>query len=54
MHTVKRTDDEIDNLLNECVETEEESKFPGMTYEQGIQMAIRWLIGEEETNPMED
>lgn len=49
------TEDEINNLLNACVESENEgeSKYPGMTYEQGIKDAIMWMQGEAE-NPLAD
>lgn len=30
------------------------SKFPGMTYEQGVAAALEWALGETNTNPMED
>ncbi|MBR4681972.1 MAG: hypothetical protein IKP06_01525 [Elusimicrobiaceae bacterium] len=50
----KPSQEEIDNVLNECSEREElgESKYPGMTYEQGVKNAIEWLQGYGE-NPME-
>ncbi len=49
-----RTQDEIDNILNQCADSETlgESKYPGMTYEQGIQAAIDWLEGRS-ANPMQ-
>lgn len=42
----ERTEKEIDELLNRCVEAEEtgESAYPGMSYEQGIKAAIEWLF----------
>ncbi len=53
---IARTEQEIDDLLNECIESEETggSKYPGMTYEQGIKAAIEWITGEINDNPMED
>lgn len=30
------------------------SKWPGMSYEQGVSNALRWVLGDEETAPMED
>jgi hypothetical protein len=55
MITTKRTQEEIDELLNSCVESEEtgESKFFGMTYEQGIIAAIDWLF-EDGEHPLEE
>lgn len=42
-----RTDKEIDELMNRCIESENTgaSEYPGMTYEQGIKAAIEWLEG---------
>jgi len=46
---------EIDEVMNEFCEAENfgTSKFPGMTYEQGVQNAIKWMTGEGE-NPLTD
>lgn len=30
-----------------------ESKVPGMTYEEGVDAALRWAIGEAEEPPMD-
>ena len=48
------TETEIDNVLNECMEKEElgETKYPGMTYEQGIKAALEWAQGYGE-NPLD-
>lgn len=48
------TENEIDNLLNECMEKEElgETKYPGMTYEQGVKAALEWVQGYGE-NPLD-
>ena len=47
--------DAINDVLNECAEQEAagRSRWPGMTYEQGVDAAIRWMQGEGQ-NPMED
>lgn len=44
---------EIDEVLNQCAESADEgvSKFPGETFEQGVQAAIEWLRGLG-NNPM--
>lgn len=49
-----RDGDEIDEQINEAMEGIYNSKWPGMTYEQGVSNALRWVTGEEETPPMED
>jgi len=50
------TEDEIDTILNECAEAADsgQSKFPGMSYEQGVTAAIRWMKGEDDNSPMSD
>lgn len=55
MITSNVTEQEINEVLDACVEQEEigESRWPGMTYEQGVKAAIEWLQGYGE-NPMED
>lgn len=52
---MKPEEKEIDAVLNECAESEEqgESKYPGMTYEQGVKAAIEWLQGYGD-NPLVD
>lgn len=46
--------DEIDEILNQCMEAfDAGSRWPGATYEQGVEAAIRWMQGEGD-NPMED
>lgn len=50
-----RTEEEINDLLNKCAEAEDtgESKYPGMTYENGIAAAINWLTGNTDDNPLD-
>jgi hypothetical protein len=45
----------IDDVMNECLEYENDggSKFPGMSYEQGVLAAVRWLT-EDNESPMTD
>jgi len=30
------------------------SQWPGMTYEQGLRAGIDWILGDTDTNPMDD
>lgn len=48
-------EDQIDDVLNECMERidDGDSKYPGMSYEQGVEAAIRWMQGDGD-NPMSD
>lgn len=52
----KPTQEQIDEQLNLAAEAVDEgqSKWPGMTYEQGVDNAIRWMTGESDQPPMED
>ena len=53
---IVRTEKEINQLLNEYVEAEEmgTTKFPGMTFEQGLKEAIEWLSGDSNCYPLAD
>ena len=46
---------EIDNVLNQCSELIDEggSKYPGKSYEEGVQDALLWLRGDG-LNPLCD
>jgi len=55
MNTIVRTQDEIDKQLNLAVEgIDEGSKYPGMSYEEGIQNMYDWLIGQIDDAPMDE
>lgn len=49
----KPTQEEIDDVLNQCSDMEDSGKNPffGMTYAQGVKAAIEWMQGYEE-NPL--
>lgn len=49
-------DKEVDKTLNKAEEAVKQGKsqWPGMTFEQGVSHAIRWMLALEDTNPMED
>ena len=50
-----RTEEEINDVLNKAVEgVDGGSKWPGMSYEQGVQETIDWLTGNSDHNPMEE
>ena len=44
---MKVTEEEMDAVINDCVESEEngESRGPGMTYAQGVKAALQWVQG---------
>ena len=55
-YEIKRTDQEINDVLNDCMEqdTKGGSRWPGMTYEAGVEAALRWIIGETEDHPTQE
>jgi len=54
MYHVERTAEEIEELLKACEKSGSESRYFGMTYEQGISEGIRWIIGDTEDYPLDD
>ena len=56
MYRVKVGDEQIDDALEACVEQETrgETRYPGMSYEQGVDAAIRWVVGLSNDHPLED
>ena len=50
-----RTDNEIDDVLNDAADWEDAGRtdVPGMTYEQGVTAALRWVRGESDESPIE-
>lgn len=53
---IVRSEQQIWDLLNQCAVAEENgtSKFPAMSYEQGIKNAIEWITGDTEDYPLND
>ena len=51
----KPSQSEIDDVLDKCLDQEDEggSRFPGMTYEQGVKAGIDWLT-DDGAHPLED
>lgn len=49
-----RTPDEINDLLDRCLDSEASGKssYPAMTYEMGIEAALTWLDGGD--HPLDD
>ncbi len=55
MYQIKRSGKEIEDVLDAAAEGEESgTKWPGMSYEQGVLAALRWVFGESDDNPMAD
>lgn len=38
----------------EVIASEGRTRYPSMTYEQGVRDALQWVLGEAEEGPMED
>lgn len=59
MSKAKPTEQEIreatdDAIAAECEAMENGSEYPGMTYEQGVAAAMRWVNGDSKDHPLED
>ena len=52
---MERTTKEIDDVRNKTIEAVDAgtSKWPGMTYEQGVEAALAWVVGDGQ-DPMEE
>lgn len=50
------TEEEIDEVIVACVESEERgrSRWPGMSYEQGVLAALLWADDRSQPHPLED
>lgn len=53
---LERSKEEIDNVVNDAHENIDEgsSRWPGMTYEQGVANALQWVTGENDDHPFEE
>lgn len=50
-----RSEEDIEELAEKAsVARRKPSKFPGMTYEEGVSAALDWVIGLEDMNPLAD
>jgi hypothetical protein len=51
-----RTAKEVEDMLNDALPegAEGPSKWLGMTYEQGVDATVRWVLGWTDEKPMED
>jgi len=56
-YKITKTDAEINDLIQQCMEAEMKgtSKFPGMSYEQGIKNALDWMVdtGADDYHPLD-
>ena len=53
---IKRDEKEVDDLLNEVANAVDfgKAKWPGKSYEQGVEAGIRWLLGYQEGHPYKE
>jgi len=55
MYSVAVTTKQIDDVMNEAVEqTVEGTKWPRLSYEEGVNAALRWVFGLTDESPMDD
>ena len=53
MAAIERTDEEIEQELNRALEADLH-KWPGQTYVEGVRNALDWVLGHNDTAPMDD
>lgn len=47
---MRKTEKEIYEVIDRCLDQmdKDSSKYFGMTYEEGVEAALRWVIGEND------
>lgn len=53
MNTKPNRDEMLDVIADADTAMDEGSKWPGMSYEQGVAEALRWVLGDGQ-NPLAD
>ena len=48
-----RTESEVNEQINEGLASRQ-TKWPNLTYEEGVVAALAWAIGRTDDKPMED
>lgn len=43
-----------DAIAAECESMENGSRYPAMSYEQGVAAALRWVSGDTQDHPLEE
>ena len=52
---LSRSEEEINEQLNKASDgMDNGSKYPGMSFEEGVSEAIRWIIGDLEDAPFSE
>lgn len=50
---IKRSESEIDDAVNQAQEgVDQGTKWPGMSYEEGVVAALMWVAGHTDEHPM--
>ena len=54
-YSVKPKDSDIDDVLNICTERANSGNSPlwGMTYEEGVEAGLRWVLGQTDDSPLD-
>lgn len=56
---IEVTEDQVQEQIDKSYGDDEQmlsgaSRWPGMTYEQGVQNALNWVLGNADTGPMDE
>ena len=50
-----KNEHQIEAIMDKVLERyHEPSRFPGMTYEQGVRNALDWVLEETDDDPLDD
>lgn len=52
MRIFEVTPEEAEEQMAEAESFGDSTQYPGMTYEQGVRDALRWVLGEEDLPPI--
>lgn len=56
MYEVKVSEKDIDAVIDQCIQVDAtgDTRFPAMTYEQGVKYALEWVLGISDDHPLQD
>ena len=49
-----KSEKEIEDQIDEASLTEDNTRYPGMNYEEGVKYALEWVMRDDVDKPMED
>ena len=55
-YEIVKSDEEINDLIQRCMDAEAKgtTKYFGLTYEQGVKVALDWVTGNDDIHPLDE